>query len=385
MSVQPWHSWRASSWVMVVFSYWPGSPYASPWGASYAGHFMLKAEEAGYSLPFGIKDKWLKFQKDAVRSWRKGSSSYMHADLIQAYRLYTLALARTPEIGAMNRLKEEKDLNPMARWRLAAAYALAGRPEVAETMISRLPKEVASYRELSGTYGSDLRDRAMIVETLVMLNHRTEAFPMVVELAKHLASEEWMSTQTAAYSLMAVAQFAGDGYPGQGQLNAGVSINGSVFEKVTTQKVLWQRDLALQDNKRATVKIENKTDKYMYVRVISDGIPVAGDTTSAQNNLLMEVYYTDMEGQRIDPAKVRQGTDLIAEISIRHPGWREAYEELALTTIFPSGWEILNGRVNDVESPLKSDSFDYQDVRDDRVNTYFDLKPVVSGKLSGYC
>jgi hypothetical protein len=263
----------------------------------------------------------------------------------------------------------------MARWRLAAAYALAGRPEVAETMINRLPKEVNPYRELSGTYGSDLRDQALIVETLVMLNRKTEAFPMVVELAKHLASNEWMSTQTTAYSLMAIAQFAGDGYPGQGQLNAGVSINGSSIENVTTHQVIWQRDLPLQKNKRATVKIENNTDKYMYARVISDGIPVAGDTTSAQNNLLMEVHYTDMQGQRIDPAKIRQGTDLVAAIIVRHPGQRETYEELALTTIFPSGWEILNGRVNDVESPLKSDSFDYQDVRDDRVNTYFDLKP----------
>jgi len=357
------------------YGYWPGSPHSSPWGTSYAGHFMLKAEEAGYSLPIGLKEKWLNFQKKSVRSWSRGSSLYVHSDLTQAYRLYTLALARQPEFGAMNRLKEEKNLSLQARWRLAAAYTLAGRPEVGETMISRLSKEITSYRELSGTYGSDLRDKAMIIETLVLLNRKTDAFPLVVELAKHLASGEWMSTQTTAYSLMAVAGFAGNGYPGQGQLNAGVSINGAGMENVTTPKVIWQRDLPLQKNKTATVKIENNTDKYLYARVISDGIPVVGDTTSAQNNLLMEVHYTDMQGQRINPAKVRQGTDLVAEISVRHPGQREAYKELALTTIFPSGWEILNGRLNDVESPLKSDMFDYQDVRDDRVNTYFDLKP----------
>lgn len=357
------------------FSYWPGSPYVSSWAASYAGHFMLKAEETGYSLPFGLKEKWLKFQKDAVRSWNKGLSVYENADLEQAYRLYTLALARQPEIGAMNRLKEEKELSRTARWRLAATYALAGRTEVAEAMINRLPTQIDPYRELSGTYGTELRDQAMIVETLVMLNRKTDAFPMVVELAKHLASDTWMSTQTTAYSLMAVAQFAGNGYPGQGQLNAVVSVNGSAPEKVMTHKVVWQKDLPLQGNKRTTVKVENNTDKYMYARVISDGIPVAGDTTSVQNNLLMEVYYTDMQGQRINPAKIKQGTDLVAEIIVRHPGQRGTYEELALTTIFPPGWEILNGRVNDVESPLKSDAFDYQDVRDDRVNTYFDLKP----------
>ncbi|MGV8091776.1 MAG: alpha-2-macroglobulin [Mangrovibacterium sp.] len=357
------------------FGYWPGSRYSSAWGTSYAGHFMLLAEEAGYTLPYGLKDKWLSFQKDAVRNWRGGSSSYERSDLIQSYRLYTLALARQPELGAMNRLREEKDLSLTARWRLAAAYALAGRPEVAKNMINRLDKEVAPYRELSGTYGSDLRDKAMIVETLVLLDRKTDAFPLVVELSKHLASDEWMSTQTAAYSLLAVAQFAGGGYPGQGQLSAGVSVNKSGMETVTTQKVVWQRDLPLQKDQKVSVKVENKTDKLIYARLISDGIPVTGDTTSLQSNLLMDVHYTDMQGERIDPGSIKQGTDFVAEISVHNPGQRGIYEEMALTSIFPSGWEILNSRVNDVESPLKSDAFTYQDVRDDRVNTYFDLKP----------
>jgi len=197
----------------------------------------------------------------------------------------------------------------------------------------------------------------------------------VVALATQLASGEWMSTQTTAYSLMAVALFSGDGYPGQGQLNAGVSVNGSATEKVATAKVLWQRDLPLQENKKVSVRVQNNTGKYLYARVITDGIPAAGDTASAQHNLLMEVHYTDMQGQRIDPSTLRQGSDLVAGISVSHPGQREAYKELALTAIFPSGWEILNGRVNEVESPLKGDAFDYQDVRDDRVYTYFDLNP----------
>lgn len=357
------------------FGYWPGSRYASAWGTSYGGHFMLVAEGAGYDLPYGLKDKWLSFQKGAVRNWRWGSSSYEQSDLIRAYRLYTLALARQPELGAMNRLREQKDLSLVACWRLAAAYTLAGRPEVAKNMIDRLDREVAPYRELSGTYGSDIRDKAMIVETLVLLDRKTEAFPLVVELSKHLASDEWMSTQTTAYSLLAVAQFAGGGYPGQGQLNARISVNGSGMETVTTQKALWQRDLGLQSDQKVRVKVENKSGKLIYGRLITDGIPVTGDTTSVQRNLFMDVIYTDMQGMRIDPAALKQGTDLVAEISVHNPGQRGSYEEMALTTIFPSGWEILNSRVNDVESSLKSDAFTYQDVRDDRVYTYFDLKP----------
>ena len=50
------------------------------------------------------------------------SPVYYGGDLVQAYRLYLLALAKAPELGAMNRLKEYKFITPEAKWRLAAAY-----------------------------------------------------------------------------------------------------------------------------------------------------------------------------------------------------------------------------------------------------------------------
>jgi uncharacterized protein YfaS (alpha-2-macroglobulin family) len=51
------------------------------------------------------------------------------------------------------------------------------------------------------------------------------------------------------------------------------------------------------------------------------------------------------------------------------------YENLALSQVFPSGWEIVNTRVQDVSSGLKEDGFDYRDYRDDRVYTFFGLQP----------
>jgi uncharacterized protein YfaS (alpha-2-macroglobulin family) len=48
------------------------------------------------------------------------------------------------------------------------------------------------------------------------------------------------------------------------------------------------------------------------------------------------------------------------------------YQELALAQVFPSGWEIINTRMGDLSTGTQS-GFDYQDFRDDRVNTFFDL------------
>jgi uncharacterized protein YfaS (alpha-2-macroglobulin family) len=68
-----------------------------------------------------------------------------------------------------------------------------------------------------------------------------------------------------------------------------------------------------------------------------------------------------------------KGTDFLAEVRVRNPGVRGRLDELALTQIFPSGWEIINNRF-DVSAMVNNANMpDYQDIRDDRVYSYFDL------------
>ena len=66
---------------------------------------------------------------------------------------------------------------------------------------------VAQYTELSGTFGNDLRDKAMILEALVSLGSNIEAFKLARAISDVLTSRRSMSTQTAAYSLIALSKF----------------------------------------------------------------------------------------------------------------------------------------------------------------------------------
>jgi len=52
---------------------------------------------------------------------------------------------------------------------------------------------------------------------------------------------------------------------------------------------------------------------------------------------------------------------------------RKSSNDIALQQVFPSGWEIRNLRLEGVENLFSSDAFTYQDIRDDRVYTYFSL------------
>jgi uncharacterized protein YfaS (alpha-2-macroglobulin family) len=48
-------------------------------------------------------------------------------------------------------------------------------------------------------------------------------------------------------------------------------------------------------------------------------------------------------------------------------------DNIALTQMVPSGWEIRNTRLFESEYGIKEGAFDYRDIKDDRVNTYFAL------------
>ena len=350
--------------------YWPSSYESSDWGTTYAGHFMLEAEKKGFSLPVGFKNKWIKYQKKKARQWSR-NQSYRGRDLAQAYRLYTLALAGEPELSAMNRMRNQSGLSTQSTWRLAAAYALAGHGKVANELISSTSVSVINQRDNGYTYGSEERDMAMIMETLVLMGKKKEAAEMLQRMSKALSSQQWMSTQTTAYCLLSVSKFIGEsGVSKTFKFEWDTSTGES--NKVNSQLALFQSPLGTKDLS-GTVNVTNTSGGILYARLIMEGIPAEGDQTVTASNLQLNVEYQTMDGARVDVARLGQGTDFMAIVTVKNPGNMGNIKNLALTQIFPSGWEIRNTRLEDVRSAHELSQPDYRDYRDDRVFSYFDL------------
>ncbi len=351
------------------FAYWPGHTDANDWGTSYAGHFLLEAEKKGYSLPINFKDKWIQYQKRQASTWTPGNAnSYRHIN--QAYRLYTLALAGSPDKSSMNRMRNIPTILPRAKWRLAAAYALIGQKEVALEMIQNLNTEVTEQYSYY-SYGSVTRDQAMILETLSLLNKMDIAAPLMQEVANKLSSDQWMSTQTTAYSLIALSQLAEKST--SKKLSYTIEAKGIDKEKVTSDKPINQQELPLTIPKKGEVKIQNNAEGILFARLILEGTPFKGDTVNESSNLKMTVEYSQLDGTPLNISKLQQGSDFMATVRITHPGQLSRYTDMALTQIFPSGWEIRNTRMEDAQSSYEVDIPDYRDIRDDRVYSYFDL------------
>lgn len=367
------------------FVYWPGNAVADEWITSYTGMFLTLAQEKGYAVHPNVLNKWKRFQRAAAQNWRmpQEASNWQiwQSELQQAFRLYTLALAGAPEYGAMNRMKEQPGLSIQAKWRLAAAYALTGKMKPAGELVYNAETTVIPYSSMNLIYGSSDRDEAMILETLILMKRDRDALQQAKKVSQNLAQENWFSTQSTAFALIAMGRLAEQL---SGTLDFTWSWNGKQQPAVKSAKAVFEKEIATSP-KSGTVSVKNQgkgalsVDLITRTQLLNDTLPAIAD------NIRLDVKYTDMAGSPISVEDIRQGTDFMSAVTLSNISGTSDYSNLALTHIIPSGWEIYNERMivpeasssnsNEANTSESSASkYTYKDIRDDRVLTYFDLR-----------
>ena len=364
------------------FVYWPGNAVADEWISSYAGMFLTLAQEKGYAVHSNVQNKWKRFQRAAAQNWRmpQDASGWQQwqSELQQAFRLYTLALAGAPEYGAMNRMKEQAGLSIQAKWRLAATYALTGKMKPAEELVYNAETTVSPYSSMNQIYGSSDRDEAMILETLILMNRERDALQQAKVVSKNLSQEEWFSTQSTAFALMAMGRLA---EKLSGTLDFVWTWNDKQQPAVKSAKAVFEKEIATTP-KSGMIAVKNQgkgalsVDLITRTQLLNDTLPAISD------NLRMDIRYANLNGTPISVNDIMQGTDFMAITSISNISGTSDYTNLALTHIIPSGWEIYNERMVAPEtenvaadgSGKSVSKYNYLDIRDDRVLTYFNLR-----------
>lgn len=346
------------------FSYWPGYGKANDWGTTYAGHFLIEAEKAGYSIPISFKSNWIKYQKRASKEWRYKESN----DFAQAYRLYTLALAGAPDLSSMNRLRESGNLSNNSKLRLAATYALVGQKNAAETLVNTSNIDFQPRNYDYRNYGSPQRNRAMALETFTILKDESKARNLMETIAKDLNSNRTYNTQAVAYSLIAASKYAQ--FKSGEKLVLEYSISGINYT-VNTDKKIFYKNIDLQ-NETIEVIIDNNSKTTVFVNYAVTGKLPVGKEFPVQSKLKANTVYTDSNGKVIDISTLNQATEVIATTTITNATGLPV-KNVAFTRYIPSGWEIVNTRFTDYGDNTTTTGIDYTDIKDDRVHYYFDL------------
>jgi hypothetical protein len=406
--------------------YWPGSTEANDWASIYAGHFLTEAQKQGYNVPLGLISAWQAYQIKQAQDWTSASGE--DTSSTQAYRLYVLALAGKPQLGAMNRLRESGKANEQARWLLAAAYQQAGQAEAAQQTVQGLVATNLNTPESEQTFSQKLGQLGLQLESLLALQKPQDAELVVQQISQELGNSATIpNTHDISWALLSVAHYLSNG---QQALSADYTVDQGTALAVNSAKPLLSQLIANADQ-AFNLTVTNKGTNKLYASLNQRGIANAGDEQAESNGLSLQATLLDKAGTEVWNAasanaglSLQQGQDYTLDVVVTNTT-QQALKRLALSTLVPSGVEIVvadntpvpetpkpaakaaesnssNAAAEDAEGEGDGDSttsnaasnatstetasmavskatdnagLTYQDVRDDRVLSYFDLAP----------
>ena len=348
---------------------WVGGNYSNPWTEIYALHFLTEAKGQGFDVPEYLFDGLLKHQADIAKAWAY-NPDYKSGETIQAYRLFVLALAGAPEMGALNRFKELKLNYNLSAVLTAATYAQVGKKNMAQQFWPAL-QDGELMSDYYTSFGSTTRDLAFLTYSEMLCGKDDELIQgHVNDLCEILNSGRWLDTQSTAFVLFVLGKYAEKVGTSNAPIAATVKMNADERTLSTNRGSMGYAIVPKMGSNK--VEITNKSDQKLTAKVYTKTAVAEYETQETGNFIKMNVNYYDKSGAALNPASLPMGKDFTAVITVENPSDYRV-TELALSYYLASGWEMVNERLNEDFDAINGAK--HLDLRDDRAYFFFDLSP----------
>ena len=368
---------------------WPGSGQSWPWASVYAAHFIVEAEAAGHPVPDDFSRHLLAY----VRKLLDRADDDGNLLETQAYACYVLALTGKAPRTAIARLMELTNESASAapseyapqrqqtRFLLALAQLHAGRRDLADSLLPAAPPLPRQTRQLDGNLGSPVRDRALAVLAMLSIKPDHPALPALVQqLADVGRDRRWLSTQDAAFAVMAIGrylrQLEGAAAYDTAELSSATRTLAAVADGSALVYSVGAGEAAALMDQPLQLRIAGPATARGHVTWLQSGVPL-GAPENADNGLKIRRRYLREDGSLIG-ASVRSGDLLRVELSIEGaPNTRN----IAIEDLLPAGLEIENPRLisaaSDPQAGARGGPAIFSgarlDMRDDRLLLFGDM------------
>ncbi|SHM08763.1 alpha-2-macroglobulin family protein [Hymenobacter psychrotolerans] len=365
-------------------SYWPGGDYDNWWATTYAAHFLLEAQQAGFDVNKNVLDRVLRYLQARVRKRETETYNIIQTGgVIQpvtlakkeiAYSLYVLALAGRPDAVGLNYYKANRpQLAEDSRYLLAAAFALSGNQRgyqsTVPTRFGAAP--TIAVRQLDGAFSSPIRDEALVLNALLAAD---PANPQVSTLARQLSRQVkqagWLNTQERSFALLALGKLA--------KKNAGSTVVASLLADGKAIGNFSGKDLTVSNvaNRQLQLRTSGKGSLYYFWE--TEGISPTGQVREEDAYLQVRRQFLDRNGNLVGSTSFKQNDLVVVKITIQSAETAGEVKNVAITDLLPAGLEIENpriGAVRDLTWAKDAAQPDYMDVRDDRINLFTTVTP----------
>lgn len=351
------------------FTYWPGADRIHNWSAIYASHFLIEARLAGYEIDNRGYKRTIRFLTDMARDRN-------YKDVKVEHRIYAcLVLAKAGQLDKklFNYLSgiNAAELPGYSAYQLASALALAGDLDRAREIVPFDVQPNLTPPESGGNFASGARDDAILLDLLLSVDPQN---PSAAVLARSLLERarlnRWYNTQATAYSLMALGKYFRSVEPST--FTGEIVVEGGASYKIDNA------DFKATDNdlggKQISITIDGRGPCFYFWQ--ASGVPLRTDSLEFDRGITVRREYLDASGSPADLSSVALGSQLVGHITIS--GARQTIENVVIADLLPAGFEIENKRL--ANSPLmpwiprRVDQAQYQDIRDDRILLFVNLR-----------
>jgi len=317
-----------------------GDGQASPWLGAYATDFLMRASEAGYSVPraaltraldalvpVGRGDLWQAYGYDTDvpdQRWSRDTADRLN-HRSSAYASYVLARAGRGDRARLRYLHDEllgRIESPLARAQIGAGLASIGdRARAVSAFDSAV--SVLGYNNAGDWYQTPVRDLAGVTALVAEAGVEDRVEGLASRLARDLPEAARMTTQEQAHVLMAARAFAGD--------SEALSLEWG-GESLEARSVTLDAD-ALGEGRELT----NRGDQPVWVTALARGVPVEAPD-SAEEGVSVDRSLTDRRGNAVDTPAIRRGDQIIVALTITPQQTRAM--PLIVSDLLPAGFEI---------------------------------------------
>jgi uncharacterized protein YfaS (alpha-2-macroglobulin family) len=260
-----------------------------------------------------------------------------------------------------------------ARLLLSLAWLASGRRDLAAGLIPQTPPPTRALRQTGGNVGSPVRDRALLVSTMLAVQPDHPALPgLVQQLADAGRNKEWRSTQDTAFAVMAIGRYLRQVKPKQPYDAVELSVGDRKLTAVGKAEALTHHATATSAAGEFLFRLSGGDSAEAYVTWVQSGVPLA-PPPDQDSGMKVRRRYLDEKGKPL-PAKVRSGDLVRVELTIEAP---PGQQNLVVEDLLPAGLEVENPRLegatrHDLRQPVRAQdemlfAESRLDVRDDRL------------------
>ncbi|NCA70098.1 MAG: alpha-2-macroglobulin [Sphingobacteriia bacterium] len=300
------------------------------WLDAYVSDFLTRAREEGYAVPdraFDLALENLRNQLAYVSDFSSGGESV-------AYALYVLARNARAAIGDLRYYAEIKLAafsTPLAKAQLGAALALSGDRPRADLAFAAAVADL-DRREDDGAwrtdFGSALRDTAAVLALAAESGSDVvDRQALAARLDQQWSASTSTSTQDDAWLLLAAHALM------QGAERPELSIQGERWGGP------WLSHIGPESATVLPLTLINQGARPLSAMLHVAGVPLTPAPADGVGYQIERAYY-DLEGRRIDPARLTQGDRLVVVLTISADAQRQA--RLIVADPLPAGLEIEN-------------------------------------------